>query len=71
MTAYQDPDFTQLFSGTVASPSDEKIYVAVDVDGVDGRQFSSVLDFCWATPINDSAFAINWDLITNQFVDTK
>ncbi|XP_041914861.1 pancreatic secretory granule membrane major glycoprotein GP2-like isoform X2 [Alosa sapidissima] len=66
ITPYKDADFTQQFSGNVAGQPEETIYIAVDVEGVDGRQFSSVLDFCWATPINNSTSSINWDLITNQ-----
>ncbi|KAL2099745.1 hypothetical protein ACEWY4_004139 [Coilia grayii] len=66
MIPYEDADFTQLFSGAVAETSDEKIYISVDVDGVDSRQFSSVLDLCWATPTNNSASSITWSLITKQ-----
>ncbi|XP_076139531.1 pancreatic secretory granule membrane major glycoprotein GP2-like [Alosa pseudoharengus] len=66
ITPYKDADFTQQFSGNVTGQPEETIYIAVDVEGVDSRQFSSVLDSCWATPINDSTSSINWDLITNQ-----
>ncbi|XP_076139533.1 pancreatic secretory granule membrane major glycoprotein GP2-like [Alosa pseudoharengus] len=66
ITPYKDADFTQQFSGNVTGQPEETIYIAVDVEGVDSRQFSSVLDSCWATPINDSTFSINLDLITNQ-----
>ncbi|KAL2099742.1 hypothetical protein ACEWY4_004136 [Coilia grayii] len=66
MIPYEDADFTQLFSGAVAETSDEKIYISVDVDGADSRQFSSVLDLCWATPTNNSASSITWSLITKQ-----
>lgn len=71
LTPYQDADFTELFSDFVAEKSDEKIYIAVDVDGVDSRQFSSVLDSCWATPINDPMSSTSWDLITNQCVNMR
>lgn len=71
MIPYKDADFTQQFSGAVAGTSGEKIYVSVDVDGVDSRQFSSVLDLCWATPTNNSASSITWSLITKQFVIMK
>ncbi|XP_041914858.1 pancreatic secretory granule membrane major glycoprotein GP2-like isoform X2 [Alosa sapidissima] len=66
ITPYKDADFTQQFSGNATGQPEETIYIAVDVEGVDSRQFSSMLDSCWATPINDSTSSINWDLITNQ-----
>ncbi|XP_063066098.1 pancreatic secretory granule membrane major glycoprotein GP2-like [Engraulis encrasicolus] len=66
MIPYKDADFTELFDGAVAQTSDEEIYISVDVEGVDSRQFSSVLDLCWATPTNNSTSSITWSLITKQ-----
>ncbi|XP_062399905.1 uromodulin-like [Sardina pilchardus] len=66
MTPYKDAGFTQQFSGNVTGQAEQTLYIAVDLEGVDSRQLSSVLDSCWATPGNDSASSITWDLITHQ-----
>uniref|UniRef100_A0A8C8FAA2 Alpha-tectorin n=1 Tax=Oncorhynchus tshawytscha TaxID=74940 RepID=A0A8C8FAA2_ONCTS len=42
------------------------IYVAVQVDGVDSHQISTVLDSCWATPVNDPNYAVHWNLIAGE-----
>uniref|UniRef100_UPI0037E75E0D alpha-tectorin-like isoform X3 n=1 Tax=Semicossyphus pulcher TaxID=241346 RepID=UPI0037E75E0D len=42
---------------------DQKIYVEVRTEGVDKRQISTVLDSCWATPVNIANFPVRWDLI--------
>ncbi|KAI4899389.1 hypothetical protein NFI96_002372 [Prochilodus magdalenae] len=66
MIPYQDAAFSQPFSGSVDIEVDERIYVAVIVQGVDGRQISTVIDSCWATPVNDQNYAVRWDLIINK-----
>ncbi|XP_062410977.1 pancreatic secretory granule membrane major glycoprotein GP2-like [Sardina pilchardus] len=71
ITPYKDAKFTQKFSGNVTGQPDEMMCISVDVEGVDSRQFSSVLDSCWATPVNDSTSSNNWDLITNQCPNPK
>ncbi|XP_062410976.1 pancreatic secretory granule membrane major glycoprotein GP2-like [Sardina pilchardus] len=71
ITPYKDTEFTQQFSGNETGQPDEMMCISVDVEGVDSRQFSSVLDSCWATPVHDSTSSTNWDLITNQCPNPK
>ncbi|KAJ8005430.1 hypothetical protein DPEC_G00146570 [Dallia pectoralis] len=67
MTPYQDAHFLHPFSGShVSVKIDQQIYVAVRVEGVDSRQISTVLDSCWATPVNNPNYPTRWDLITNE-----
>ncbi|TRY83024.1 hypothetical protein DNTS_007642 [Danionella cerebrum] len=63
MIPYQDAAFSNPFTGVVAAEVSSRMYVEVRVDGVDGRQFASVIDSCWATPVNDPFDALRWDLI--------
>ncbi|KAA0724903.1 Oncoprotein-induced transcript 3 protein [Triplophysa tibetana] len=66
MVPYQDSEFSQPFTGHVDSGIDEKMFVEVGVDGVDSRQFATVIDTCWATPVNDPDNSLRWDLITGE-----
>ncbi|KAL0179099.1 hypothetical protein M9458_024541, partial [Cirrhinus mrigala] len=50
MIPYQDAEFAHPFTGSVKAGLNEHIFVEVRVDGVDSRQFASVIDTCWATP---------------------
>ncbi|XP_076007714.1 alpha-tectorin isoform X2 [Genypterus blacodes] len=45
---------------------DQKLYVEVRTEGVDERQISTVMDSCWATPINDASYPVRWELITAE-----
>uniref|UniRef100_A0A3Q2DF64 ZP domain-containing protein n=1 Tax=Cyprinodon variegatus TaxID=28743 RepID=A0A3Q2DF64_CYPVA len=45
---------------------DEMFYVEVRTEGVDQRQFSTVLDSCWATPVNQANYPVRWNLIISQ-----
>uniref|UniRef100_A0A671S0R4 ZP domain-containing protein n=1 Tax=Sinocyclocheilus anshuiensis TaxID=1608454 RepID=A0A671S0R4_9TELE len=53
MIPYEDDEFTQPFTGKVDAELDQKMNVEVRVEGVDSRQFSLVMETCWATPVND------------------
>nr|XP_055031863.1 deleted in malignant brain tumors 1 protein-like isoform X3 [Misgurnus anguillicaudatus] len=64
MVPYLDAEFSKPFNGSVDVVVDEKIFVEVGVDGVDSHQFVSVIDGCWATPVNDPLSSLRWDLIT-------
>lgn len=65
--AYQDADFrfplTSNLNNTIDMVTDERFYVEVRVEEVDQHQFASVLDSCWATPINDPNNTVYRDLI--------
>ncbi len=66
MIPYEDDEFTRPFTGRVDAELDQKINVEVRVEGVDSRQFASVLDTCWATPVNDPDYSLRWDLIVTE-----
>ncbi|CAM4711693.1 unnamed protein product [Leuciscus chuanchicus] len=66
MIPYQDAEFTRPFTGSVNVELDRRIFVEVRVDGVDSHQFASVIDTCWATPVNDPHYSVRWDLIVDM-----
>ncbi|CAM4711688.1 unnamed protein product [Leuciscus chuanchicus] len=66
MIPYQDAEFTRPFTGSVNAELDRRIFVEVRVDGVDSHQFASVIDKCWATPVNDPHYSLHWDLIVGM-----
>uniref|UniRef100_A0A671LER6 ZP domain-containing protein n=1 Tax=Sinocyclocheilus anshuiensis TaxID=1608454 RepID=A0A671LER6_9TELE len=51
MIPYEDDEFTRPFTGKVDAELDQKMNVEVRVEGVDSRQFSLVMETCWATPL--------------------
>ncbi|XP_073684023.1 IgGFc-binding protein [Garra rufa] len=65
MIPYQDAEFSHPFAGSVNAELNKRIFVEVNVDGVDSRQFASVIDRCWATPVNDPHYPLRWDLIVD------
>ena len=67
ITPFQDAAFSHPYNGSAYIVLDERIYVGVIVQGVDGRQIATVIDSCWATPVNDPNFAVRWDLIINRY----
>ena len=46
--------------------TDERLYVDVRAEGVDERQLSTVLDSCWATPVNNASWPVRQDLISAE-----
>uniref|UniRef100_A0A8C1X4M7 Si:ch73-181m17.1 n=1 Tax=Cyprinus carpio TaxID=7962 RepID=A0A8C1X4M7_CYPCA len=66
MIPYQDAEFSHPFAGSVNAELSKRIFVEVGVDGVDSRQFASVIDTCWATPVNDPHYPLRWDLIVDR-----
>ncbi|XP_050981021.1 uromodulin, partial [Labeo rohita] len=66
MIPYQDAEFAHPFTGSVNAELNKHIFVEVRVDGVDSRQFASVIDTCWATPVSDPHYPLHWDLITDM-----
>uniref|UniRef100_A0A3P9IAE2 ZP domain-containing protein n=1 Tax=Oryzias latipes TaxID=8090 RepID=A0A3P9IAE2_ORYLA len=52
MTSYMDPDFHFPFTSETDIEVDEKLYVEVQTEGVDQHQLATILDSCWATPVN-------------------
>nr|XP_055031170.1 uncharacterized protein LOC129420326 isoform X2 [Misgurnus anguillicaudatus] len=66
MIPYHDVGFSQPFNGSVNAELNQQIFVEVRVDGVDSRQLVTVIDTCWATPVNDPDYSLRWDLITGE-----
>ncbi|XP_076866568.1 pancreatic secretory granule membrane major glycoprotein GP2-like [Brachyhypopomus gauderio] len=66
MIPYQDPGFSHPYNGSAYVEVDQRVYVGVYVQGVDSRQIATVIDSCWATPVNDPDYAVRWDLIVKQ-----
>uniref|UniRef100_A0AAY4A6C6 ZP domain-containing protein n=1 Tax=Denticeps clupeoides TaxID=299321 RepID=A0AAY4A6C6_9TELE len=65
MNLHQDANFTQVFHGPVDEVLDQTIYVDVQTEWVEDQQFSTVLDDCWATPVNDPSYYVRWELISD------
>ena len=68
MITYQDAGFRHPFTsnGNVEMEVDQRLYVEVRTDGVDQQQISTVLDSCWATPVNLETYPVRWDLINSE-----
>lgn len=66
MVPYHDAQFTSPYEGEVEIQVNQQIYVAVEVLGVDRSQIATVLDSCWATPVNDIDHDIGWSLIIRE-----
>ncbi|XP_026114065.1 deleted in malignant brain tumors 1 protein-like isoform X2 [Carassius auratus] len=66
MVPYQDAEFSKPFNGSVNVELNQQMFLEVHVDGVDSRQFATVIDSCWATPENDPNHSVRWDLISGE-----
>ncbi|KAK2885956.1 hypothetical protein Q8A67_016793 [Cirrhinus molitorella] len=66
MIPYHDAQFTSPYEGNVEVQVNQQMYVAVAVEGVDRSQISTVLDNCWATPVNSVDYQIRWNLIVRE-----
>lgn len=66
MIPYHDAQFSQPYEGDVEVQVNQMMYVAVEVEGVDRRQIATVLDNCWATPVNDIQHPTRWNLIVRE-----
>lgn len=65
MIPYEDPGyrFPLTSSSKIVMDIDQRFYVEVRAEGLDAQHISTVLDSCWATPVNAADFPIRWDLI--------
>ncbi|XP_051274593.1 alpha-tectorin-like isoform X1 [Dicentrarchus labrax] len=52
--------------GNIQLEIDQRLYVEVRTEGVDERQISTILDSCWATPVNIPSYPVRWDLINAE-----
>lgn len=65
MVLYQDSgfNFPLTRNSNMEMEIDQRLYVEVRTEGVDERQISTVLDSCWATPVNKDSYPVRRDLI--------
>ncbi|XP_035997685.1 alpha-tectorin [Fundulus heteroclitus] len=68
MTPYEDEDFLTSFStnAIIGLEINKVLFVEVKTEGVDEDQLSTILESCWATPVNDADHPVRWDLIDSQ-----
>ena len=45
---------------------DQRMYIEVRSEGVDKQQIATVLDSCWATPVNNANYPVRWDLLVRE-----
>uniref|UniRef100_A0A3B5L2G0 ZP domain-containing protein n=1 Tax=Xiphophorus couchianus TaxID=32473 RepID=A0A3B5L2G0_9TELE len=60
MIPYEDEGFHFPLStnGNIELEVDQMFYMEVRTEGVDQRQFATVLDSCWATPVNQANYPV-------------
>ncbi|KAI4885573.1 hypothetical protein NFI96_027656 [Prochilodus magdalenae] len=66
MMPYPNASYIEPYSGNVTLDENQQIFVAVDVEGVDGRQIALVIDSCWGTPINNTNSSLFWPLVSKE-----
>ncbi|XP_044035416.1 IgGFc-binding protein [Siniperca chuatsi] len=68
MIPYQDAGFHFPLTSdrNIEMEIDQRLYVEVRTEGVDERQISTILDSCWATPVNIANYPVRWDLISAE-----
>ncbi|XP_030611107.1 IgGFc-binding protein [Archocentrus centrarchus] len=68
MIPYEDPGFhfPLTRNRNLEMEIDERLFIEVQTQGVDEQQISTILDSCWATPINNASCPVRWDLITTE-----
>ncbi|XP_047233615.1 alpha-tectorin-like isoform X7 [Girardinichthys multiradiatus] len=68
MIPYEDEGFLFPLSTNrnIEMEVDEMFYIEVRTEGVDQHQFATVLDSCWATPVNHPSYPVRWDLIISN-----
>ncbi|XP_074475110.1 alpha-tectorin-like [Sebastes fasciatus] len=68
MIPYQDSGFRYPMTTNmnIDMEIDQRLYVELRTEGVDGRQISTVVESCWATPSNVTSSPVRWDLITEM-----
>nr|XP_043881875.1 alpha-tectorin-like [Solea senegalensis] len=53
-------------SSSIETEIDQRLYIEVRIEGVDERQISSVLQNCWATPVNSANYPVKWYLLQDE-----
>ncbi|KAM4526980.1 uromodulin-like [Fundulus diaphanus] len=68
MTPYEDKDFLRPFNTNenIGIEINKVLFVEVKTEGVDEHQLSTIMESCWATPVNEADYSVRWDLIDSQ-----
>lgn len=66
MIPFEDAGFSHSYNGSADIKVGQEIYIGVFVQGVDSRQIATVIDSCWATPVNQENYTVRWDMITGK-----
>lgn len=68
MQAYTEPTRTQVLDPATEVQLDQRIWVELDTQGLEGSLVSVVTDSCWATTTSDplSNNSLRHDLIVNR-----
>ncbi|XP_062860047.1 pancreatic secretory granule membrane major glycoprotein GP2-like [Trichomycterus rosablanca] len=66
MLPFYDPNFLSPYQGYETLQVNQQIYISVKVEEFNSHQIATVLDSCWATPVDDINSTIRWDLITEE-----
>lgn len=66
MIPYQDAGFhfPLASNGSIDMEIDKRMYVEIRTEGVDESQISTLVDSCWATPVDMKSYPVRWDLIS-------
>ncbi|KAK2820377.1 hypothetical protein Q5P01_023336 [Channa striata] len=62
---YKDPAFRLPLrsASNIEMEMNQRLYVEVRTEGVDEREIATILDFCWATPVNNASYPVHHYLI--------
>lgn len=63
MKAYTDLGRTQAVESFAEVPLNQRIWVELKADGLDGDMVAMVTDSCWTTNVTSSTGSLRYDLI--------
>lgn len=65
MIPFEDPGFTIPLTknSNIQMEIDQRLYIEVQTEGVDEQHVATILDSCWATPIDNASYPVRWNLI--------
>ncbi|KAM9837983.1 pancreatic secretory granule membrane major glycoprotein GP2-like [Aulostomus maculatus] len=73
MMPYQDSGFNSPLTSVnnMEMELDQRLYIKVWTEGVDDSEIATVLDSCWATPVNIANHPVRWNLISEGCANPK
>ena len=68
MIPFLDAEYSVPYTGdsNMEVKINQRLYIEVRSEGVDNQQIATVLDSCWATPVNNPNYPVRWDLLVNE-----